>query len=166
MKKWKQFKQFRNSSFSKPLSQASVVKISAFYNAYLCMGCNGEYTSEEEKLEEGGECKNCHKTMCDRCREGKTSDRCEETICDTCFGSCEGFSDSRCCEDCFGEDKQSCCYCVTRAERKLETLNKSVRRQGGGKGSPKTTLERSQSRTRGCQRGKGKCRAQPEKLRQ
>ncbi|CAJ1939660.1 unnamed protein product [Cylindrotheca closterium] len=95
------------------------------YYDQLCECCENEMVSQDERLEEGGECKKCHKTMCEDCREGELCDECEETICDNCAGSCEFCPNVKFCEDCLGEHKQGCSR-LTRAERKLEKLNESV----------------------------------------
>ena len=98
------------------------------YNRYydqLCEFCENEMVSQEERFEEGGECKQCKKTMCEDCREGEQCTECGETVCVGCVGYCQFCNDSRFCEDCLAEHQQQCTR-LTRAERKLETLTESL----------------------------------------
>lgn len=39
------------------------------YYDQLCEYCEDEMVSQDERLEEGGECYSCDKTICENCRE-------------------------------------------------------------------------------------------------
>jgi len=92
------------------------------YYDELCQFCEDVMVTQDERCEEGGECKECNRVICEGCREDKLCEECEEAICDSCNGSCKFCPDSRFCEDCLDEHKQSCTR-VRRAERKLDKLN-------------------------------------------
>jgi hypothetical protein len=50
------------------------------YYDQLCEECEDEMVSQDEVTEEGGQCGECQKVMCEDCREGRECDICSEKL--------------------------------------------------------------------------------------